>query len=90
MEAPQRIGLRYKIILNLRSGVEIKSLPNSQELMVIGFLTLDLRREKVLIHQRRSQLMESVVKRTMLSALRGWIIVVVVARVFTKLQIVQT
>ena len=70
MEAPKGIGLRYKISLNLRSGVQIKSLPNSQELVVIGCLTLNLRRENVLIHQRRSQLVKSLVKSTMVSALR--------------------
>ena len=70
MEAPQRIGLRYKISLNLRSEVQIESLPNSQELVVIGCLTLNLRKKHVRIHQRRSQLVESVVKSTMVSALR--------------------
>ena len=68
MEAPQTIGLRYKIILNLRCGVQIKSLPNSQELVVIGCLTLNLRIENVIIHQRISQLVECVVKSTTVSA----------------------
>ena len=79
IEDPQRIDLRYKISLNLRSRVQIKSLPNSQELVVIGCLTLNLRREKVLIHQWRSQLVESVVKTTMVSSLIGRIIALVVA-----------
>ena len=35
MEVHQRIGLRYKTSLNLRSGFEIKSLQNSQDLVVI-------------------------------------------------------
>ena len=90
MEAPQRNRLEIKIRLNLRSGVQIKSLQNSQDLVVIGCLTLNLRREKVLIHQRRRQLVEGVVKSTMVSALRGWIISFVVPRVVTKLEIVQT
>ena len=84
METPQRIGLRYKISLNLRSGVQIKSLPNSQELVVIRCLTLNLRREKVLINQRISHLVENVVKNTMVSALSGRIISLVVERVVTK------
>ena len=84
MEVIQRIGLRYKISLNLRSGVQIKSLQNSQELVVIGCLTLNSRREKVLIHQMRSQLVESVARSTMVIALRGRIIALVVERVVTK------
>ena len=83
-EASERIGLRYKIFLNLRSGVQIKSLPNYQELVVIGCLTLNLRRENVLIHQRISQLVECVVKKSMAIALKGRIIALVVARAVTK------
>ena len=90
MEAPQRINLRYKINLNLRSGVQIKCLPNSLDLLVIRNVTINLRTEKVLIHQRRSQLVESVVKSTKVSALRGQIIALVVARLVTKSKIVQT
>ena len=84
MEAPQLIGFRYKISPNLRSGVQIKSLPISQDLVVIRCLTLNVRRERVLINQRRIQLVESVVKNTMVSALRGRIISLVVERVVTK------
>ena len=84
MEAPQIKGLRYKIGLNLRSRVQIKSLQNFQELVVIGCLTLNLRMEKVLIHQRRSQVVEGEVKRTLMSAFRGRIIALVVDRVVTK------
>ena len=46
----QRIGLRYKTSLNLRSGFQIKSLPNTQDLVVIGCVTLNSRRENVLIN----------------------------------------
>ncbi len=84
MEAPQKIGFKYKISLDLRNAVQIKSLPNFQELVVIGCLTLNLRREKVQIHQMRSQLVESVVRNTMMIALRGPIIALVVARVVTR------
>ena len=62
IESSQRIGLIYKININVRRRVQIKSVPNSQYLVVIGCLTLNLRREKVLIHQKRSQLVVSVVK----------------------------
>ena len=68
MEAPQIIGLRYKISLNLRSRVQIQSPQNSQELVVRRCLTLNLRKEKVLIHQWRSQLVECAVKSSMGSA----------------------
>ena len=84
MEAPQIIGLRYKIGLNLTSRVQIMSLQNFQELVLIGCLTLNLRMEKVLIHQRRSQVVEGEVKSTLMSAFRGRIIALVVDRVVTK------
>ena len=50
MESPQGIVLRYAISLNLRSEVQIKYIQNPQELVVIGWLTLNLRMEKLLIH----------------------------------------
>ena len=84
MEVLQRIGLEYKTRLNSRSGFLIKTLPNSQELVLIGCLTLNSRRKKVLIHQMRSQLVESVVKITMAIALRGQIIALDVERVVTR------
>ena len=70
--------------LYLRSGILIQSLKNSQELVVIGFLTLNSRREKVVTYQMGSQLVESVVKNTMVIALRGRIIALVVERVVTR------
>ena len=45
---------------------------------------LNLRREKVLINQTRSQLVDSMVKSTIVSALRGRIIALVVSRMVTK------
>ena len=83
MEVLNRIGLRYKTSLDLRCGFLIKSLSNSQELLAIGFLTINSRRKKVLIHQMRSLLVESVEKRTMVVDLSGWIISLVVERVVT-------
>ena len=38
----QRIGLRYKTSLDLRSGFLVKFLPSSLRLVVIGCLTLSL------------------------------------------------
>ena len=55
-----------------------------QELVVIGCLTLNSRREKVLIHKMRSQLVENVVKSTMLISLRGRIFSLVIERVVTR------
>ena len=81
MEFLQRINLKYMTSADLRIGFLIKSLKNSQKLLVIGCLTLNSKRVKVLIHQMGSQLVESVVKSTMLIALRGWIISLVVKRV---------
>ncbi|TMX04404.1 hypothetical protein EJD97_008955 [Solanum chilense] len=66
--------------LYLRSGFLIKSLSNSQKLVMIGCLVLNSRREKVLIHQMGSQIMESVMKSTMVISLRGQIIALIVER----------
>ena len=66
----QRIGLRYKTILGLRSEFQVKFLISSQRLVVIGCLTLSSIREKVLTHQPRSQLVESVVRGTMVIAFK--------------------
>ena len=70
MKVLQTIGLKYKASLDLRSGFLIKSLQNSQNLVVIGFITLNLRREKVQIHKIESQLVENAVKSTMVISLR--------------------
>ena len=80
----QRIGLRYKTSLDLISRFQVKSLPISQRLVVIGFLTLSSRREKILSHQPGSQLVESVARSTIVIALRGRIISLVVERVGTR------
>ena len=87
MEVLQRIGLRHKTSLNLRSGFLIKSLQNSQELVVIGCLTLNSRREKELINLMKSQLVKSVARSTMVIALRGRIIVLVVVKTGTIIGI---
>ena len=46
MNILKRIGLQYKTSLDLRSGFQVKSLPSSQSLVMIGFLTLSSRRER--------------------------------------------
>ena len=84
MEILQRIGFKYNTILDLRSRFQIKSLLRSQKLVVIGCLTINSRREKVVTYQMGSQLVESVVKNTMVIALRGRIIALVVERVVTR------
>ena len=58
IEVLQRIGLRYKTRLDLRSEFQVKSLPSFERLVVIGYLTLNSKRKKVLIHQSRRQLVE--------------------------------
>ena len=63
------------------------SLQSFQMLVVIGRLTLSSIREKILKNQPRIQLLESVARSTMVIALRGQIIILVVQRVVTKLGI---
>ena len=67
----QIIGLRYKTSLGLRSMFQDNILPSSQRLVVLGFLTLSSRREEVIIHQPRNQLVESEARSTMVIALKG-------------------
>ena len=88
MEVLKRIGLKYKTRLDLRSKFLIKFLPSSPSLVVIGCLTLSLKRERVLLHQPKIQLVESVARSTILIVLRGWSIVLVVVKVGTRLGIV--
>ena len=90
MELPQRIGLGYKTSLNFGSEFQIKYLPNSQVLVVIGCLTIYSRGEKVLKTKWEANLEECVVKSTTVIALRVRIIALVVARVVTRWEIVQT
>ena len=70
IEVIQRKGLKYKTSLDLRRGFLVKSLSGFWNQEVIGFPTLNSRKEKVLIHQPRIQFVESVVKITMVIALR--------------------
>ena len=56
---------------------------------VLGCLTLSLKREEVLVHQVRCQLVESVERNIMVIALLGWKIAIGVARAATGLRIVK-
>ena len=78
-----------KTSLGVRRGLLINFLPNFPRLVMIGCLNLSLKREKVLAHQARSQLVESVARSTMVSALLGWTIALGVARIATRLGISQ-
>ena len=84
MEVLQREALRYKTNIGLSRGFIIKCLIIYLRLGMIGCLTLNSRGEKVLVDQLRSQLVESVVKRTMVITLREQIIALVVERVVTR------
>ena len=64
MEVLQRISLRYKTRLGLRSGFLIKYLPSFPRLGMIGCLTITLRREGILVHPTRSLHVPSVEKGT--------------------------
>ena len=87
MEVLQRIGITYKTNLDLRTGIQVKSHPSSKNIVVIVCLTLNSRREKVQIHQLRSQLVESVARSTMVTAFIGCIIVFIVESARTRLDI---
>ena len=85
----QRVGLIFRTSLGFIRGPLIKFLPGSLRLIMIGFLTLSLKIEKVLAHQTRSQLVESVARSIMVIALLGRTIALGVARIATRLRIAQ-
>ena len=89
MEVLQTIGLIYKTRLDYRRGFLIMFLTSSLRLVVIGCPTIILVREKVLLHQSRSQLVESVARSTMVIFLRERTIVLVMVKVGTRLGISQ-
>ena len=82
-----RIGLRFKTSLGSRIGCPIKFLLSYLRLGMIGCLTLILISEGILVHQQRSQLVESVARITIVIVLREHIIVLVVVKVRTRLGI---
>ena len=81
--------LAFKTSLDLRRGLLIKFLTNFPRLMMIGCLTLSLKREEVLAHQVKSQLVENVARSIMVIALLGRTIALGVARIATRLRIAQ-
>ena len=58
----QRVGLISKTSLSLRKGFLTKFHTISLTPVMIGCLTLSLRRERILVHQPRSQLVKSVAR----------------------------
>ena len=82
-----RVGLTFKTSLGSKRGFLIKFHPIFQRLVTTGCLTLSLKREEVLSHQPRSQLVESVTRSIMVIALLGWTFAVVVERLETMLGI---
>ena len=87
MEVLQMEDLRYKTRLDSRIRFLIKFLISFLSLGIIGCLTLSLKRERVLVHQPKSTLAESVVRSTMIIVLRGQIFVLAVVKAGTRLGI---
>ena len=82
-----RVGLTFKTSLGSRRGFLIKFPPNFSRIVMIGCLTLSLKREELLVHQQRRQLVESVARSIMVIALLGRTIALGVARVAKRLDI---
>ena len=89
MEVLQREGLKYKISLDLRRGFLTKFLLSFLSLGMIGCLNLSLNMEGILVHQPKSQLVESVARITKVIDLRGRTIVLVVVKLGTMLGIAR-
>ena len=83
----QSVGIIFKTSLGLRRGFQVKFLPSSQSLVVIGCLTLSGRRKNVLIHKPRIQIVESVARSTGMITLRGQAIILVLEKAGTRLGI---
>ena len=82
----QRDGLISKTILSSRRGFLIKFLSSSLSLGMIGCLTVRPEREKLLAHQTRNKLVESVARSTIVISLREQIIILVFVKVDTKFE----
>ena len=65
----------------------MKFLPNLTSLAIIGCLTLSLKKEEVLVHQTKSQNVDSLARSIMVIVLFGRTIAFVVKRVTTRLGI---
>ena len=83
----QRVGLISNKILGSKKGFLIKFSPSSLRLVMKGCLNLSLKKEGVLTHQTRIQLVKSVARSILVNALREIIIVFVVSRVVTRFWI---
>lgn len=79
-----RVGLTFQTSVGSRRGFLTKFPLSSPRFAKIGFLTQGPKREKVLIHQVRNQLGESVVKSIEVNVLWDRIISLVVAKVDIK------
>ena len=64
-----RLDIQDKPRFKKRSSNQVHT--KSPKPMMIGFQTLSLKREEVLVHTRRNQLVESVARSTMVIALLG-------------------
>ena len=73
--------------LGSKIGCQIKFLPSYLRLLIVGCLTLILQRERVLVHQPRSQLVESVGRIIMVIASLWQTIALVMERAATRLGI---
>ena len=80
----ERVGLISKTILGSKSYFLTKFLPSSLRLVIIGYLTLSLKREEELIYLPRRQYIGVVVKDIMVIASLGRTITLVVVRVGTR------
>ena len=56
----QSVGIIFKTSLGLRRGFLIKFLHSSVSIRMIGCLPLSLKSERILVHQPKRQLVESV------------------------------
>ena len=78
-----RVGLMFKTSLSLRRGFQSKFLLISPRIAMIEVLILNLKRGEMLIHQKRDQLVVSVVRNMRVNVLLGLIVAMVVSKVAT-------
>ena len=84
MEDLQREGLRFKTSIGARIGCLIKFFLSFISLGMIWFPTLSRKRERVLVHQLKNQLVESVARSTMVIVLKGQFIILAVVKVVIR------
>ena len=81
------VVLTFKTSLGSTRSFLIKFPPNLPKLVMILCVTLSLKREVVVAHQARSQLVESVARKIMGIVFLGWTIALGVEKVATRLGI---